>query len=220
MDRELHHELRPKRLSRLPAELPWKRAEAAIRAHDAPALCELLDQHPGLEHEDPGMTLIVAAAQPEAGDVPREVLDVLIEAGSALDDALGIAACFNKPDLVGWLLDAGADPHATAGVSPLQTAAYHGSREAADVLVRRTGIVPDVFYLAAASGEVPRIAEWFDGALRAEALDARPNLSDVGWPGRAVERDAADALAEGTPLDLARHNSRGDERLLALLGAD
>ena len=133
--------------SRLPPELPWKRAEAAIRAGDADTLRSLLQQHPGLECEDPGATLLCVAAQPEAGQVPREVVDVLIESGSALDDALSIAACFNKPDMAGWLLDAGADPHAAAGVLALQSAAYHGSREAADILVSRAGIIPDVFYL-------------------------------------------------------------------------
>ena len=59
--------------SRLPPELPWKQAEAAIRAGDAERLRSLLDRHPGLEREDPGMTLLAAAAQPEAGSVPREV---------------------------------------------------------------------------------------------------------------------------------------------------
>ena len=86
--------------SRLPPELPWKQAEAAIRAGDAERLRSLLDQHPGLELEDPGMTLLAAAAQPEAGSMPREVVDLLVEAGSALDDPLSIAACFDKPDLV------------------------------------------------------------------------------------------------------------------------
>ena len=110
--------------SRLPPELPWKQAEAAIWAGDAARLRSLLRQYPGLELEDPGETLLGVAAQPEAGQVPRDVVDVLIEAGSPLDDALGIAACFNKPDLVGWLLDAGADPRATAALSPLQSASY------------------------------------------------------------------------------------------------
>ncbi|MEA2315552.1 MAG: hypothetical protein QOI03_2244, partial [Solirubrobacteraceae bacterium] len=59
--------------SRLPAESPWKRAEAAINAGNVERLRDLLEQHPGLEHEDPGATLLCAAAQPEAGAVPREV---------------------------------------------------------------------------------------------------------------------------------------------------
>ena len=207
--------------SRLPRELPWKQAEAAIRAGDAQALRSLLRQHPGLEHEDPGMTLMVAAAQPEAGKVPREVVDVLIESGSALEDALSVAACFNKPDLVSWLLDAGADPRASAGVSPLQSAAYHGSREAASILATRTGIVPDVFYLACAAGDLARMERWFDatGRILPQAMNDRPNFSDVGWPGRAVHGDPRDVLAEG--LALAAH--LGQTRACALLldrGAD
>jgi Ankyrin repeats (many copies)/Ankyrin repeats (3 copies) len=194
--------------SRLPPELPWKRAEAAIRAGDVGSLRSLLQQHPGLEAEDPGETLLSAAAQPEAGRVPREVVDLLIESGSALDYPLGIAACFNKPDLVGWLLDAGADPHAADGVSPLQSAAYHGSREAADILVSRTGIIPDVFYLACAAGDIARMAQWFDamGRLLPQALSERPDFSDVGWPGRAIRPDPDDAVAEG--LALAAHLGR------------
>jgi Ankyrin repeats (many copies) len=130
--------------SRLPPTSPWKLAEAAVRAGDAAQLRQLLDDYSGLEQEDPGMTLLCAAAQPEAGEVPREVVDVLVEAGSELDVPLNLAACFNKADMVSWLLDAGADPGATHiwGITPLQTAAYHGSREAADVLVGRAGLRP------------------------------------------------------------------------------
>ena len=191
--------------SKLPPESPWKLAEAAIYNSDAPKLHALLESHPGLEHEDPGMTLLSAAAQPEAGRVPREVVDVLIEAGSELDVPLNLAACFNKADLVGWLLDAGGDPAAMPiwGVTPLQTAVYHGSREAVDVLVRRTGLLPDAFYIAAAADDLGRLAAWFhaDGRLRREAMRERPNLSDVGWPPRPPLRDdPADVMAEALSL--------------------
>lgn len=205
--------------SRLPPESPWKLAEAAIHAGDSAALQALLDQHPGLEHEDPGMTLLAAAAQPEAGRVRREVVDALVEAGSELDVPLNLAACFDKADLVGWLLDAGADAAATPiwGITPLQTAAYHGSREATEVLVRRTGLLPDAFYVAAAAGDVERMAAWFDagGRLRPEALRERPNLSDVGWPPRPPQHDdPADVIAEA--LSLAAHlgRTRACEELL------
>jgi hypothetical protein len=57
--------------SRLPAASPWKLAEAAVRAGDAAKLRELLDTYPGLEQEDPGMTLLCAAAQPESRAYPR-----------------------------------------------------------------------------------------------------------------------------------------------------
>jgi len=191
--------------SRLPAESPWKRAEAAIQAHDAESLRSLLEQHPGLELEDPGGTLLGAAAQPEAGPVPRDVIDVLIEAGSELDVPLNLAACFDKVEMVGWLLDAGADPAATHiwGITPLQSAVYHGSRYAADVLVERTGLLPDALYISAGAGAVHRLVEWFDatGALRPEALQQRPNLSDIGWPPQPPpSNDPADALAEALSL--------------------
>jgi hypothetical protein len=210
--------------SRLPAESPWKLAATAIENGDAEGLSRLLEDHPGLEHEDPGMTLLSAAAQPEAGMVPREVVDLLVEAGSELDVPLNLAACFNKPDMVGWLLDAGADAAATHiwGITPLQSASYHGSREAADGLVARTGLLPDALYVAAAAGDVERLAAWFgrDGRLEPEAIRERPNLSDVGWPPQPPPSDdAADVLAEA--LSLAAHNGRaGAVEALLERGAD
>jgi Ankyrin repeats (3 copies) len=209
--------------SGLPAESPWKRAEAAIHAGDAAQLRELLERHPGLEHEDPGMTLLSAAAQPEAGTVPREVVDVLIEAGSELDVPLNLAACFNKATAVGWLLDAGADAAAAPiwGITPLQTATYHGSREAVDVLVERTGLLPDAFYIAAAADDIERLAAWFDGGrLRPGAMRERPNLADVGWPPCPPARDdPADVLAEALSLAAQLDRTRACEELLAR-GAD
>jgi hypothetical protein len=205
--------------SRLPAESPWKRAEAAIKAGDAGTLRALLDQHPGLEHDDPGGTLLGAAAQPEAGDVPRGVIDVLIEAGSELDVPLNVAACFNKPEMVGWLLDAGGDPAATPiwGITPLQTAVYHGARKAVDVLVARAGLLPDALYIAAAADDVERIRSWFDpnGRLRPEAIRERPNLADVGWPPHPPPSDdPADVLAEALSLAAQLGRTRACAELL------
>ena len=128
------------------------------------------------------MTLIGAAAQPEAGAVPRELVDVLIEVGSEIDGALSIAACFNKADMVGWLLDAGADPSAADDVSPLQSATYHGAREAADVLIARTGIVPDHFYLAAAGGDLERLERWFADGLEDRGARTSPTSGCLAGP--------------------------------------
>jgi hypothetical protein len=190
---------------------PWKLAEAAIQSGDAARLRALLDEYPGLEQEDPGMTLLGAAAQPEAGRVPREVVDVLVEAASELDAPLNLAACFNKADMVSWLLDAGADATARHiwGITPLQSAAYHGSREAADILVARTGLLPDAFYISAVADDVERLADWFDGdgKLRPEAARERPNLTDIGWPPQPPPSDdPADVMAEA--LSLAAHVGR------------
>jgi Ankyrin repeats (many copies) len=62
--------------------------------------------------------------------------------------------------------------------------------------------VPDTCYLAAAAGDLDRLRGWFapDGTLRPEAMRARPDFSDVGWPGRVVHDDADDVLAEGVAL--------------------
>jgi Ankyrin repeats (3 copies) len=197
--------------SRLPVASAWKRAEAAIARADVAGLTQLLEEHPCLEHEDPGMTLLSAAAQPEAGDVPRSVVDLLIEAGSELDVPLNLAACFNKAAMVGWLLDAGADAAAVPiwGITPLQTAAYHGAREAADVLIARTGLLPDAFWVAAVADDLARLSAWFDvdGRLRPDAARQRPNLTDVGWPPQPPPSDdPADVLAEA--LSLAAHLGR------------
>lgn len=87
--------------------------------------------------------------------------------------------------------------------------------------MQRSGIVPDTFYLAAAAGDRNRLLGWFgqNGQLRPEALAERPNLSDVGWPGRAVRDDPADVLAEG--LAFAAHLGRAAAcELLLDHGAD
>jgi hypothetical protein len=92
--------------------------------------------------------------------------------------------------------------------------------EAAGVLVVRTGIRPDVFYLAAAAGDLTRLARWFDGGRLRPGGDAhRPDFTDVGWPGRAVRDDPDDVLAEG--LAFAAHLGR-DQACAFLLdrGAD
>src|SRR5438045_8003990 len=98
---------------------------------------------------------------------------------------LNLAACFNRAELVAMLLEAGAhvdDVHIW-GITPLQTAVYHGAREAADLLAT-VALVPDALYIAAAAGDLDRLARWFgpDGRLLPDALRLRPNLADVGWP--------------------------------------
>ncbi len=60
--------------------------------------------------------------------------------------------------------------------------------------------------LAAPAG-VP-LAGWFDdgGGLRPAAAVYRPDFTDIGWPGRSIEDDTADVLAEA--LSLAAHLGR------------
>lgn len=174
------------------------------RRHDVDGLRALLERKPYLVHEryhGAGSTLLEALTQPENAHLATRTAEILIEFGSELDVPLNLAACFNRIELVKILLDAGADHRATSiwGITPLQSAIYHGSREAADVLAA-VELVPDAFYVAAATGRA--VERWFDGGeLRPEALKLRPNLADVGWPPQPPPRnDPAEALGEATAL--------------------
>jgi ankyrin repeat protein len=139
----------------------------------------------------------------ELGVDPR-IVELLIERGSKLEVPLNLAACFNRAELVRMLLAAGAqvDDTQTWGITPLQTAVYHGSREAADLLAS-IAVVPDALYVAAGAGRLDSVEQWFlaDGSLRREALSLRPNLADVGWPPAPPPRPSfQDALDEAFAL--------------------
>ena len=194
-----------------PTEGDLARAWDAMKASDVEGLRALLDDHPGLVHAKyagAATTLLEALTQPEQRHVDLRVAELLIERGSALDMPLNLAACFNYVELVQLLLAAGARHRADDiwGVTALQTAIYHGAREAADVLAPR-GLVPDALYVSAATGR--ELEKWFDerGGLRREALRVRPNLADVGWPPQPPARDDVDE-ALGEAMALAAYSGR------------
>src|SRR5947207_336466 len=58
--------------------------------------------------------------------VDRRIVSLLIERGSELDGPLNLAGCFNRAELVGMLLEAGAQQVASPvwGITPLQAALY------------------------------------------------------------------------------------------------
>jgi ankyrin repeat protein len=166
------------------------------RSADIAGLRRLLDEHPDLVHAQyrgAATTMLEAIAQPDVFGkrlgvelgVDRRIVELLIERGSKLDAPLNLAACFNRVELVRTLLDAGAavDDTQIWGITPLQTAVYHGAREAADLLAQ-VAIVPDALYIAAGAGRMEHVAKWFsvDGSLHQSALHVRPNLADIGWP--------------------------------------
>jgi hypothetical protein len=196
-------------------------AFACIRAGDVDGLARLLDAQPGLVTERyPGAatTLLEAIAQPDVfGDrlgqelgVDPRLVDLLIARGSALEGPLNLAACFNRTALVARLLAAGATigHDAMWGLTPLQAALYHGSREAADLLAA-VALVPDTLYAAAGVGSGPAIARWFvDGELVDAARQGpRPNLADVGWPPGPPPLDTAQAVLDEA-FALAAYNGR------------
>ncbi len=98
-------------------------------------------------------------------------------------------------------LAAGADPAATADarITPLESAALHGSSRAADILALH-GLRRRSLWLAATAGQLPRVHEWVspDGRLLKD-----PGRSDPTWPtlvtppGSAATDDRAEIIGEG-----------------------
>lgn len=176
-----------------------------------PALHALLDNDPaGLDaalRADPhlvnaswnGNTLLEWVTQPPHGIEPG-VVDVLIDHGANPDRALNLAGCWNLPDLCRQLLAAGANPAARAdgNITPLESAAMHGSTESADVLVTE-GVHRNCLWLAAATGQLALVRAWVapDGVLLRRPGDYRPNWADVGRPrGSPPTEDPSEILGE------------------------
>lgn len=194
----------------------------AIQTGDAERLEALLTENPELVRTPIGAggTLLGEVAQPDVfGEhlgaelgVDRRCVELLIEAGSDLDVPLNLAACFNRVELVELLLDAGANPTSNEiwSVTALESALYHGSTQAADVLARRE-IVPYTLWTVAGSGRLDLVQEFFEGEgrLRSDAGAHRPNPADVGGPPRVPPSDdPAEILGEA--LIYACHNNRTD----------
>lgn len=157
-----------------------------------------------------GNTLLELATQPSVGGVDPAVIAVLVRHGASLDRALNLAACFNLASMVDLLLDAGADPtaRADANITPLESAAMHGSTEAADRLVAH-GVHRNGLWLAAATGQLERVRSWVgpNGALRKDPGAYRPNFADVGRPEGEPPSDDPDEIL-GEALVFAAANGR------------
>jgi hypothetical protein len=183
----------------------------AIDAGDVDRLAAMLDADPTLAgevHRGAWWTLLEAMAQPDVFDrIDPGIVRLLVERGAKVDSPLGLAACFNRVELVRLLLEAGADPAPSPerGLTPLETALYHGSREAAELLAERA-ISPLALWSAAALGRTD-LLEQLLGTPQATAH--RPNLADVGWqPGAPPGDDPQTILDEA--LGHAAHNGRDD----------
>jgi Ankyrin repeats (many copies) len=178
------------------------RAYELMRAGDFEAFRAVLDERPELVHQHyrgAAATLLEALTQPDNHHVDLRFAELLVERGSELAEPLGLAACFNHVPLVRLLLDAGArqTPSRIWGITPLQAAVYHGSKEAGDLLE----LTPDAYYLAAGAGRTDRLERGFD-----ETHELRPNLTDVGWPPFEPEPGAQAILDEA--FALAAYNGR------------
>lgn len=183
----------------------------AFIARDAAELDAALERDPGaVDLRFGDNTLLELATQPPTGDVPAEIIAVLIERGAALDRALNLAACFNLRPMVSQLLDAGADPtaRADADITPLESAAMHGSTDAADVLVHH-GVHRNALWLTAAAGELDLVRDWVSdaGELLKPPGAYRPNFADVGRPAGNTPTDDPDEIF-GEALVFAAANGR------------
>jgi hypothetical protein len=168
----------------------------AIRAGDVSGLTRLID------------------ASPES---------VRAELGGDLDHALNLAACFDRVDLVRTLLAAGArvDDRGAAGITALESAIYHGSRAAADVLAA-VELVPDAPWVAAGAGLVDRLARFLDGrgGLIPDAYLHRPNPADVGWLQRLPACDVPEDVLDEALVHAAQNERVGAVDWLLRNGAD
>ena len=167
---------------------------------DADALRAAIETDPGVVMVSWGdNTLLEWVTQPPHG-FDAGVVDVLIERGSKLDRALNLAGCWNLADLCARLLEAGADPsaRADAGITPLESAAMHGSTRAADVLAAH-GLHRPSLWLAAASGVLDTVRSWVSpsGSLLRGPGPYRPNWADVGRPaGEPPSDHPSDVIGE------------------------
>lgn len=157
-----------------------------------------------------GNTVLEWLTQPDFSPPDPRFVDALIEAGAELDRALNLAGCWNLPDMCGQLLDAGADPsaRADAGITPLESAAMHGSTAAADVLVSH-GLHRPSLWLAAATGRVGLVRDWITPQLGLcrDPGPYRPDWADVGRPSGGPP-DADEAAIIGEAFVFAALNNR------------
>jgi ankyrin repeat protein len=198
----------------------YARALDRIQSNDVNGLRSQIAEQPDLvDRVVADNTLLELLTQPCMRNVSTTIADVLIEGGSRLDRALNLAGCWNLADLCRRLLKAGADPtaRADANITPLESAAMHGSSEAADVLVQ-AGVYRNSLWLAAASGQLSMVRGWVDGQgqLLNPPGDYRPNFADVGRPPGAAPTDTpAEILGEALVFAAANGRLEVVEYLLA-----
>lgn len=162
------------------------RALRSVRDGDFPLFAMILDTDPEIINVRlEGNTILEWLTQPEFSPPDPRFIKALIGAGSELDRALNLAGCWNLPGMCEQLLAAGADPaaRADAGITPLESAAMHSSKEAADVLVAH-GLHRPSLWLAAATGQLGAVRDWAspDLTLRRNPGPYRPDWADVGRP--------------------------------------
>ena len=159
-----------------------------------------------------GNTILEWLTQPDFSPPDPKFVGALIEAGAELERALNLAGCWNLPGMCEQLLAAGADPaaRADAGITPLESAAMHSSKDAADVLVAH-GLYRPSLWLAAATGQLEAVHDWVspDLTLRRDPGPYRPDWANVGRPA-GEPRSANEGEVIGEAFVFAALNDRRD----------
>lgn len=206
----------------------------AVGTSDVNGLSVLLRRNPGLVTERVrGGTLLDLIAQPDGvGDnlgaelgIDRNVVELLIKAGSPTDQTLVFAACFNRVELVKILLEADApirDGVSDWDINALESGVMHGSAESVDAIVESRGLVPNAFWLAAGAGRLESVEDWFKrgGELLPEAGWHRPDFTNIGLePGTPPADDPKELLAEAF-ISAARNGRTNVAEFLLKRGVD
>ena len=161
----------------------WRRMRPEAEALLAGDTARLAQLTPGQADTLLQMLAMRELLGPKLGEglgVPRAAVDVLIGKATSLDLPLPQAIRSDRVEYVRLLLDAGAGPGTRAGgITPLETAIYHGSTRMVDLLAEH-GIVPQALWTYAACGRLDLVRACFDadGRLRPDAALPRPNAAD------------------------------------------
>ena len=156
-------------------------AMAAIVAGDLEQLSKLLEQTPELATRrsscsHPTLMQCLVLTDP-APAMAAEIVRLLAEYGSVLDEPLIAAGSYNHDDVIAALLDAGGNIEGDGRWSPLEEGLYWGAEQTAAFLVKR-GARVDNLRKAAALGRMDYLQTCFD-----EAGALKPKIAGrVEWP--------------------------------------
>lgn len=152
----------------------------AIKSGDVDGLRALLDQDRSLATARSATshpTLLQCLAL-DAVNVPNkvEMAQLLIDAGSDINGALGAAACIDNVEIAKRLLDSGAAINGTGSWSPLEEALYWSNQRVINLLLDRGASLHNL-RIASGLGRIDLIELFFrsDGTLKPEA-------GRIDWP--------------------------------------
>jgi ankyrin repeat protein len=174
-------------------------AVTAVKAGYIHELKSLIEKDPSLAIDRSSCshpTLLQCLAL-EAIEVPNQVdmAEVLIKAGSDIDEPLVAAASINNVPIVAKLLDAGAAIDGDGNWSPLEEALYWNQQETIQLLLERGARISNL-RTAAGLGRTDLIESFFniDGSLK-------PGAGKISWPFNDPKRKVFEDTRRGWKHD-------------------